>query len=198
MHVLSKRYEPPQANWRRPKWDAPDMLEVERILPAAEGAVLDRFHELMEHLEQLPKDSETYGLIHQDAHGGNLFVDESGQITLFDFDDCAYSWYMNDIAIVLFYAVMWEEDAAGFTQAFMTHFLRGYSRENHLDPAWLVQIPHFLKLREIDLYAVIHRSFDVESLDDPWCAGYMRRRKERIKNGTPYIEYGFEKLSSIM
>ena len=128
----------------------------------------------------------------------NLLVDEHGQIFLFDFDDCAYSWYMNDIAIVLFYAVMWEEDAAGFTQAFMTHFLRGYSRENHLDPAWLVQIPHFLKLREIDLYAVIHRSFDVESLDDPWCAGCMRRRKERIKNGTPYVEYGFEKLSSIM
>jgi len=198
MHALSKRYEPPHAAWRRPAWDAPDMLEVERILPAAEVAVLDRFRELMEHLERLPKDRETYGLIHQDAHGGYFFVDESGQITLFDFDDCAYSWYMNDIAIVLFYAVMWEKDAGRFTQAFMTHFLRGYTRENRLDPAWLAKVPHFLKLREIDLYAVIHSSFDVENLDDPWCAGYMRGRKQRIENGVPYVDYEFEALAGCL
>jgi Ser/Thr protein kinase RdoA (MazF antagonist) len=133
-------------------------------------------------------------LIHFDAHEGNLFVDAGGRITLFDFDDCHYNWYAYDIAIVLFYNVMWAEDPAGFTREFMRHFLYGYAQENTFNPAWLAQIPNFLKMREIDLYAVIHRSFDVEHLDDPWVARYMDGRKQRIQNDAPYIEMDFNQL----
>jgi Ser/Thr protein kinase RdoA (MazF antagonist) len=198
IHRLSQGYVPPDPTWRRPAWDDPAMLEVERQLPAAEVAVRERFRELMDHLGRLPRTPACYGLIHQDAHGGNLRVDGSGRIMLFDFDDCAYSWYANDIAIVFFYAAMWEQDAAAFSRWFMRPFLRGYRREANLDPAWLAEIPHFLKLREIDLYAVIHRSFDVENLDDPWCAAYMRGRKERIEAGVPTIDFPFESLADCL
>ena len=196
MHALTKEYEPADPSWRRPEWDDVAMLEVEGFLPPGEERVVERFQALMEHLEILPRgDSRLYGLIHQDAHAGNLHVDEDGRITLFDFDDCAYSWFMNDIAIVLFYAVMWEEDGAAFTEEFMKHFLRGYGRENEIDAGWLGEIPHFLKLREIDLYAVIHRSFDVENLEDAWCARYMENRKGRIEAGIPYVDYDFDRLA---
>jgi len=103
----------------------------------------------------LPKDRAGYGLIHQDAHGGNFFI-KDGAITLFDFDDCMYGWFIYDIAMVLFYAALGKEDMAAFTKTFMGDFLQGYAQENMLDPPWLPEIPHFLKLREIDLYAIIH------------------------------------------
>ena len=45
----------------------------------------DEGEELIGHLEMLPMDRESYGLIHQDAHGGNFFVHE-GRMTLFDFE----------------------------------------------------------------------------------------------------------------
>ncbi len=198
MHALTKEYEPPDPAWRRLAWDDPEMLEVERHLPASEAVARERFRELMKHLNALPKDKETYGLIHQDAHGGNFFLDEAGQITLFDFDDCAYSWFMNDIAIVLFYAVMGEPDERTCTRAFMRHFLRGYARENQLAPFGLKEIPYFLKLREIDLYAAIHRSFDVNNLDDPWAERFMRGRKERIENEVPYVDFDFELLAQYL
>jgi Ser/Thr protein kinase RdoA (MazF antagonist) len=192
MHALSVGYQPADPSWRRLHWDDPVMLEVEQQLPPSEALALERFQELMGHLGTLPRhDPAVYGLIHQDAHGGNLLVDEQGRITLFDFDDCAYSWYANDIAIVLFYAVMWQEDKPAATQWFMHHFLRGYRKEYALDSAWLAEIPHFLKLREIDLYAVIHRSFDLQNLDDPWVEGYMKGRKERIEASLPYIDFDF-------
>ncbi len=198
MHALTKEYEPRDPAWRRLAWDDPEMLEVERHLPESEAVARERFRALMKHLNALPKDKETYGLIHQDAHGGNFFLDEVGQITLFDFDDCAYSWFMNDLAIVLFYAAMGNPDPVAFTQEFMRHFLTGYARENKLDPVWLKQIPYFLKLREIDLYAVIHRSFDVTNLDDPWVERFMRGRKERIENNVPYIDFDFESLAEYL
>jgi len=198
MHALTKSYNPANPAWKRPEWDDTEMLEVETWLPDSESLVLEKYLNLKSHLDSLPKSIQSYGLIHQDAHAGNLFVDDEGVITLFDFDDCSHSWFINDIAIVLFYIALGVEDQATFTRDFMTHFLRGYRVENQLDEEWLREIPSFLKLREIDLYGVIHRSFDVDNLEDPWVAMYMEDRKQRIENDMPYIEFDFTSLGNFI
>jgi len=194
MHALAKEYTPGNPAWTRPQWDDPIMLEVLGWLPESEAKAANKYIELKDYLDQLPMSNETYGLIHFDAHLGNMFVNEQGVITLFDFDDCNYSWFMNDIAIVLFYIAFGKEDPIAFTQDFMSHFLQGYRRENELDATWLREIPYFLKLREIDLYAVIHRSFDVENIDHPWVVKFMENRKQRIEDGVPFIDLDFENL----
>jgi Ser/Thr protein kinase RdoA (MazF antagonist) len=194
MHALSKDYEPPDPTWRRPEWDDPLMLDPELWRLPLEPAVVQKFQVLMAYLQSLPKEREGYGLIHQDAHGGNFFVDDEGTITLFDFDDCAYSWYIYDIAMVLFYAVANRPDANDFARVFMEHFMRGYRQENWLEPAWLREIPAFLKLREIDLYAIICRDFDVDHIEHRWTAEFMRGRKEKIENDVPYLDMDFRSL----
>jgi Ser/Thr protein kinase RdoA (MazF antagonist) len=198
MHALSKGYKLPNLAWKRPEWDDELMLDVAHNLPTSEHKALDRFRALRAHLQTLPRDAKSYGMIHFDAHRGNLFVDDEGQITLFDFDDCHYNWYANDVAIVLFYMVVNIEDPATVAREFMPHFLQGYRRENRLDARWLQEIPHFLKLREIDLYAVIHRSFDVDNLDDPWCSAFMQSRKERIESDVPFLDFPFESLTEYL
>jgi Ser/Thr protein kinase RdoA (MazF antagonist) len=195
IHRLTKDYAPSNPAWQRPEWDSAGNLEIEKWLPASETVALQKFQALMRHFETLPKDRGNYSLIHQDAHGGNFYVHE-GEITLFDFDDCVYSWFIYDIAMVLFYAAMFKDDMGAYTAAFMRDFLRGYSRENTLDPQWLLELPHFLKLREIDLYALIHFSFDLETEDDPWVTGYMEGRKERIDADLPYIDFDWETLAA--
>jgi Ser/Thr protein kinase RdoA (MazF antagonist) len=122
-------------------------------------------------------------------------VDESGQITLFDFDECAYSWYINEIAILLFYVVMDAEDWPAFTHEFMSHFLLGYVKANPLDAKWLKKIPHFLKLREMELYAVVYRDFDINNIDDWWIARFMKDRKQKIEGDVPFIDFEFESFS---
>jgi Ser/Thr protein kinase RdoA (MazF antagonist) len=196
MHSLTKNYLPGDPAWKRPDWDEPIMLEVLEWLPESEEFVAEKYIDLKKYLDQLPKSNDSYGLIHFDAHMGNMFVDGQGKITLFDFDDCNYSWFMNDIAIVLFYIAMGKEDQAAFTREFMTHFLHGYREENQLDKIWLKEIPTFLKLREIDLYAVIHRSFDVDNIDHPWVAMYMENRKQRIEDEVPFIDFDFFSLAN--
>jgi Ser/Thr protein kinase RdoA (MazF antagonist) len=190
MHALTKDYQPADPAWRRPEWDHPEFFEID-WLPESESIAVRKYHELRTHFDTLSKSRDSYGLIHQDAHAGNFFVDQQGIITLFDFDDCCYSWFINDIAIVLFYIALGAESKAAFAKEFMTHFLHGYRSENHLDQKWLGEIPSFLKLREIDLYAVIHRSFDVENLDHPWVAMFMKDRKERIEKEVPVIDFDF-------
>ena len=191
MHALSKEYEPGDPTWRRGEWDDPRNVAVLDWVPDDQPLVKEKGAALLAYLRSLPKDPQSFGLIHQDAHGGNFFVDGKGRITLFDFDDSVYGWFVYDIAMVLFYAVTNHADPQGFMAQFWPHFWRGYCQENDLDPAWLAEMPAFFKLREIDLYAVINRSFDVTNLTDPWVAQFMAGRRQRIEQDTLYLLFDF-------
>ena len=95
----------------------------------------------------------------------------------------------------------------------LTHFLRGYRQAYSLDPAWLKEIPAFLKLRELELYAVVFRDFDIKDTEHwslesfkrirdfdinhsshLWIANFMKNRKTNIEQDLPFIDYDFESL----
>ena len=200
MHALAVDYQPADPTWTRPEWDIESLNFIESYLPASETIAKQKYHTLLKHIYTLPKDKNTYGLIHQDAHQNNFLMDCNGRLTLFDFDECAYSWFINDIAIVLFYISIDAEElgfstAAAFTQEFMSHFLRGYRQAYTVDSKWFKEIPTFLKLRELELYAVVHRDFNIKNIDDPWIAGFMHDRKLHIEKDLPFIEFNFESLA---
>jgi Ser/Thr protein kinase RdoA (MazF antagonist) len=192
MHALTKDFRPSQARFRRPEWYEDLEGSAERFLPSSEVMVIEKFNQLVAYLHALPRGRDSYGLIHVDVHGGNFFV-KDGQITLFDFDDCQYAWFAYDIAMALFYVLPHDcvgEENIDWARRFMAQFMEGYGSENDIAPEWLGQIPYFLKLREIDLYIVIHRSLDLNDLD-PWCASFMRDRKHKIENDVPYVDMSF-------
>jgi Ser/Thr protein kinase RdoA (MazF antagonist) len=198
LHRLTKSYNPSDSLAHRPQWDDPIMLIEESWLPESEKPAFRKYQEVVETCCQLERTKEDYGLIHFDAHGANFFVAQDGKIHLFDFDDCHYNWFANDIAIVLFYMVIDQVDPVAFTGSFMTHFVQGYKQENHFKTEWLELIPLFLKMREIDLYAIIHRSYDVETMDDPWNLRYMKNRKNLIENDIPYLSFNFSRLAEYL
>jgi len=190
MHQATKGYKPSDTSCQRPLWEDPIIQDVERNLPKSEIKIRDIYRQYYTHACTLPKGKDAYGLIHFDANPSNLLIDDHGKITLIDFDDCCYSWFVNDLAIILFYMVMGKEDVTGFIEHFMMHFLDGYKSENQLDAKWLKEIPTFLKLREIDMYALILRDFGAET-DDPWCRRFLDGRKQRIEQDIPYIDFDF-------
>ncbi len=198
MHRLTKGYVPSDPLAWRPQWDDPLMLMDSDWLPDSEALAQEKYNQIIDRCRTLDQQADDYGLIHFDAHAGNYFVDHHRQLHLFDFDDCHYSWFSNDIAIVLFYMVMGSDDPAAFTVNFMRQFIRGYQLENHFKTEWLPQIPMFLKMREIDLYGVIHRSYDVDQLENDWDQRYMNGRKEKIEEGVPYIDLEFESLADLI
>ena len=198
MHALARTYAPSDPAWRRPEWDDAVMQTALDDLAPDEHVAAAAFTAAYDHVAQLPKSADAYGLIHFDAHGGNFFVDDAGRITLFDFDDCSYNWFACDIAIVLFYRLTHDDDPVALTREFMTHFLTGYRTENRLDPSWLAEIPYFLKMREVDLYGAILHAFGEAAYDDPWCARYLTGRKERIDQGVPYVDVDFMEFAPLL
>jgi len=68
--------------------------------------------------------------------------------------------------------------------------MQGYAEENELDPAWLPEIIHFMKLREIDLFAVLFDMFGDKPSGNGWIDTFMNGRQELITN-QPYVNFEF-------
>jgi len=201
LHHLSKAFKPSQPKFSRYnlEYDSQQMaVQSKKYLPKTDSSVLSAYLTTFNGIQQLPKDSSAYGLCHTDFHRGNFFVTDAGRITLFDFDDCHYAWFIYDVAMALFYAISHDcttPDKLAEAKAFLTNFWQGYQREHSLDPTWLEQIPLFLRLREIDLYTLIHRSMDLSNLD-PWCASFMDRRRGKILNNVPFCDIDYTNIVS--
>lgn len=188
MNRLSHDYHPRDPRARRPHM-LDDISGFERFLPPGEEAVAKKYRQMLAELRQLPTGVEDYGMVHQDAHGGNFHL-RDGRITLFDFDDCLYAWYAYDVAMALFYCLPHDCRSAQeieLARRIFGELMEGYSREHSLSARMQAEIHRFLKQREIDLYIAIHRSLDLNNLD-PWCASFMSNRREKILNDVPYVD----------
>lgn len=191
-HRLTKYYQLLEGLEKRYEWNEDSLiLDAEKYLPKADQVILEKLQLLLDYLNQLPKNKDNYGLIHTDVHMGNFYVFDN-QLTVFDFDDCAYQWYVSDIAIALFYYVAFidnEEVKIAKAKDFMKLFMKGYHRENKLDLDAFKQFPYFLKLREFILYIVIHRSCNLET--DEWGKRFISLYRDRIINDIPFVQIDF-------
>lgn len=195
MHALTKKYEPSDPAFLRPMWHDDVDLDAHKHIPASQGTVLDKFDRLIERLHSFPTEPDSFGLVHEDMHHSNFFVDK-GRITVFDFDDCRYHWFADDLVIPLFYAVRDAElgnESTEFAREFMSCLLEGYVTENDPEPHWFELMPDFLKLRELVLYTILYieNAFDLNG----WCRRFYEGRRERIENDVPVIDLDFRQFA---
>ena len=184
---------------KRPEWDEDENLHFTRRIPSAQQLVQERARQCMMDVAKLIKNEGNYGLIHCDAHYKNFFY-QSGRLTFFDFDDCCYQWFVFDVATILFGIVFMEgventrkaqEQAAS---DFLPAFLAGYKEVVPVTPFLLEQLPLFLKLRELSLYAAIHAHGEIDNLTDWFPKKVMVDRQRRIEAGEVFLDMDFMQL----
>jgi amicoumacin kinase len=194
IHSLSKKYIPMHKNCKRYGFNEPSALaDIEKNFIKTEPLVKEKYYSEKKYLSKLPKDKDSYGLVHSDPHFGNFFIDSNNKITMFDFDECEYNWYIQDIAIPLFCEFYPDNDNQDYvneyTYKYLNNFMKGYYQENYIDPMWLNEIPHFFKFREFIMYGL------VLGTDNPnFQNGFMNGRKKRLENDIPYVNFDFKLL----
>ncbi|MCL2774236.1 MAG: phosphotransferase [Oscillospiraceae bacterium] len=126
-------------------WDS--FFDDLKIYPTAYKITQD----LLGEIAVLPRDKDSFGIIHGDMHQGNFFVD-GDEINVFDYGDSIYGWFSLDIAISLCHALWWgRKDAAGndSTNTIIGNFINGYLSANCLSDFWISKIPMFMKYRHL-------------------------------------------------
>jgi homoserine kinase type II len=87
-----------------------------------------------------------HGVVHNDAHAGNLLCDDAGRlVALLDFDDAHETYLLADVAMLL---DVWATDRASHRvmSARTTEVLRAYARHRQLCSAEWDLLPDFLAL----------------------------------------------------
>jgi Ser/Thr protein kinase RdoA (MazF antagonist) len=191
-HAAAQDYAPSSPALRRPAWDqATNCFNPADDLATADAVVIEKRAQVLNRVQALPKDWDSYGLAHLDIHFANFIVDpERGGLVLIDFDDCAYGWYVMDVAMLVFDVLVVYDASPRETLAgrFLEAFLQGYRAEKELDAFWIAQLPAFLKLLEIGVYAMLARDYDAATCQDEWVNTFMRGRERRIREGVPYLD----------
>lgn len=191
MHRLAKTYLPLSTSIKRPEWHQWEYYS--RFAYSEQMPLIDKkYNQLIAELHSLPQDADSYGLIHNDFNDGNFTVDyDNGDITVFDFDDCCYFWFMYDIACaweggigrVMFRPLSERRD---FMARYMEHVMTGYTRENTLSDEWFARLPLFLRL--IQMQELIHFAQYLDEPDADIQAG-LRYKIHCIENDIPYLGF---------
>jgi Ser/Thr protein kinase RdoA (MazF antagonist) len=126
----------------RPRWGDPCPHDVwsdsdRDLLLEARNAVRAR-------LRALGTAPDRFGLIHSDLGFENVLVTAGGATIVIDFDDSGPSWYLYELASVLYPL----EDDAHFSE-FADALVAGYRTEAELTSAMLAELPTFLMARRL-------------------------------------------------
>ncbi|NJD58076.1 MAG: hypothetical protein FIA98_01600 [Anaerolineae bacterium] len=194
MHALAKDYQPINEQEKRPEWFEINRsrLVIETQVSERFPVVCDRIQSLLKEIRSLPRDRNSYGLIHGDFNDGNFIVDyDNGDMTVFDFDDCGYFWFIYELASA------WEggigrimfsglEERKTFMDHYMEQIMNGYACKNELSVEWMARLPMFVQLIQVE-----ELLYYIQYIDDP-NEKMQKRLSYKIKcieNDLPYMGF---------
>lgn len=171
MHQHARTWSAP-ANFTRFRWDLDTILGPQarwgnwRLAPGLtnqdRGWIQRASDDVVAKLTEFGCALDRFGLIHADLRLANLMVDPADPgrgITVIDFDDCGWSWFLADLGA----AVSFIEDTPAGEQI-IADWLAGYFDVGSIAEDHLALIPTFVMMRRIMLTAWIASHFDADAV----------------------------------
>jgi amicoumacin kinase len=153
MHLLAKSYQP--KNEKRKIWieDSTFLIAAASLDELAEK-IKDETIRVIDWLKSKEINQSDFGLVHGDLHTGNFFFNEN-TMTIFDFDDACYHWFLYDLSIPILTLMhdyeKPEHRAQGY--AFAKLFLKTYFAIHSPPLNWKEDFIQFCKYRCLIVHA---------------------------------------------
>jgi Ser/Thr protein kinase RdoA (MazF antagonist) len=159
----------------------PSLEDINRFLKiypedaAALHAIVDG---LKTKLSDLPNEDPLWVVCWGDVHSGNTHFVETGDVTIFDFDQCGYSWRIFEVA------KFWHTClSTGLSYKIRRAFLEGYETINAFTPQEMDSLQAFTQLAHIWSWSIninLREIYDYSRLD----RSYFRQRLNQLKQLT--------------
>jgi amicoumacin kinase len=199
IHAVTRNYRPPPGE-RRYDWSTIGLpYFAAALVPPQDAAYLANLHLHWDWIQSLPRDRDSFGLVHGDFQSSNLLVQKS-RMRVIDFDGCCYNWYISDIAQLFGVSLLdaWSEDprvCRALAERLFLELMRGYTKEHQLGPDWIARFPPFLRGVTLLYYLNVIARFNF----DPQLQTRMPRYhliRSLALSGRPLIELDFAGLYS--
>ena len=170
MHEHARRWSAP-TGFTRFRWDLETILGPRarwgnwRLAPglsdADRGRIQRAADDITTKLTEFGCGPDRFGLVHADLRLANLMIDPADVadgITVIDFDDCGWSWYLADLGAAVSFI---EDTPAG--ERIIADWLAGYFEVGSIPAEHLQLIPSFVMMRRIMLTAWIASHHDADA-----------------------------------
>jgi Ser/Thr protein kinase RdoA (MazF antagonist) len=149
---------------RRITWHEDDVwVNADMYLLRDEHSARREISILREWLKDHTQNDGEFGLIHGDLCAANFFVQDD-LVTLFDFDDSCYHWFIYDLVCTLAPATF---RPAEERQPLRNAIVEGYLMEHTLPADWEYQFSRFLRMRGLFLFILHQRNWDGDPAENP-------------------------------
>ena len=102
---------------------------------------------ITEILSKLPRDINSFGMIHADLHSQNVLI-QGKSLSVIDFDDSGFGWYGFDLAVAIWDRLDFTATGCHFDIAYKS-LIRGYLEERPNAKGIIETIPAFLLMRTL-------------------------------------------------
>ena len=102
---------------------------------------------ITEILSKLPRDINSFGMIHADLHSQNVLI-QGKSLSVIDFDDSGFGWYGFDLAVAIWDRLDFTATGCHFDIAYKS-LIRGYLEERPNTKDIIETIPTFLLMRTL-------------------------------------------------
>jgi Ser/Thr protein kinase RdoA (MazF antagonist) len=173
--------------FRRPRWDLDTTLGGRPHWGSWQSTVTDPEERrqtqrladaVMARLRAFGTGPRRFGLVHADLRLANLLVDGE-RITVIDFEDCGFSWYLYDLACALTF-----NEGRADVRELIALWVDGYRQVEPLSAADEAEIDTFLMLRRLMLSAYAGLRHDTELAAQMKADGYSA---ETCRIAEPYL-----------
>lgn len=185
MHLASQHYDGTHQGMKREEWFAERGLR--HAITAAPSSSNSYLRGLLEEtiawMQQLPRNQETYGLIHADLGVLNLIQEEDNSISIIDFDDSCYHWFVCDLGVVIASIVLDFEQkiSQDLEVSCMSNLLEGYKTVRFLPEEEIEWIPKFVNFVFLRLYFWIECHEALQTFHED-ALSRVKRVKQQILN----------------
>ena len=171
MHNAAGSFQPADSSLYK-TWDG-IWKNTYALINRSDQAALHEFEQVDAWFQDLSADTPDFGLTHADFRAGNMLLHE-GEITILDFDEPVWHWWAADMARPFLelsdYAIEDRRQARGW-------FVQGYRSVRSLDEFWVENLPWFMRMKTLDIYAwsAAHWDERQEITRQEWMEYYQRR-----------------------
>jgi Ser/Thr protein kinase RdoA (MazF antagonist) len=149
---------------RRMSWYEDDVwVNAEQYLSPEEQSARRELSVLRDWLKDQPKSKGEYGLVHGDLCAANFFVHDN-LVTLFDFDDSSYHWFIYDLVCAVAPAAFRPVDER---HPLRDAILEGYVKAHPLPEDWEAKFNQFLRMRGLYLFILHQRNWHGDPAENP-------------------------------
>ncbi len=200
IHKESRNYDPVNFPKRRQYFESQHLKKAAQVFRKANPKLVEYFESYLADLSVMTKSPLNYGLTHGDFLFSNYNITSDNKVTVFDFDECEYSWYINDIAICVYYYLLGGDPTelnkkSEEAEQMVCSLMKGYLAEYPLPLEELEKMNLLFSMRD---YILLSTIYERDHVYRKWEKDFIGGAVDRITNKRHFIELNMRSISRML